>query len=1354
MRKEKKDLLNRKQSMTKKVLCGVLSSMAVVNTMPVSALTMNTMQNETVNSPSNVDYTNVIMNVGENDSQRYVSWNSDKNNANQLVLWESGNENAKRTITVEAEAKTGVAGQAFFYHATITDLESNKSYSYKIGSDEAGWSNEYTFKTGVEGDNKFNFIFAGDPQLGNASQGWQRTLDKIMEWEPNQELIVTLGDQIDSGSNAKEYNDFTAPKQLKEYPVAVNLGNHETYGSKEYSDHYVVPNRNDDSSTLSEKQGEDATDYWFEHDGVLFMSLNSNKSDSASIDGHERFMRKAMQDYKDEYGKDPVWKIVTFHHSIYSSASHVNDSDVVRMRQELPPIFTELGVDAVLMGHDHVYTRTFLMEGTTPVDTNVTNEVLNPEYGQVLYVTANSASGSKFYNITSNQYPWSAVQNQEKVPNITSVKVSENELTFTTYRTGANNSKEDVVDTYSIKRDKAKPENPITTKEVVSTENTDWKYLDNNTDPGTKEDEKAWTKADYDDSKWKSAKGSFGAKNGNHGDHAGHTENTLLNQYEEDGKTNIPSYFFRTTFDVENPSNVTSLTGKALYDDGAIVYINGVKVAGFNDGNIKGNMSYNNALSSSNAASGEFNVGGKALQKLNLKEKGNVIAVELHNESATSSDIFLDMQSVDIRVDSRDDVKAPVINISGNMQVLRGSSFNKMSGVSATDNRDGDLTEYIEVTGDVDTSKAGDYTLIYTVTDLAGNKTTKERKVTVKKEIGYEFEDAKERSRDVNPDNKGGMKNENLDGGITIGNTFDGAWFHFDKLNIKDESLTKMNVRYSAAPGRVFNDARVELHAGDENGELLATVPLELTSSWSDFKTASINLDKETSNKILNADSLSIVLRGTREPDKGLIYPGNFNWFTFDSVKNSINKDILSSLISEVSKLDSEKYTVSSWKAFSTVLENAKTVLAKEDATQDDVDNAVTALNDAKEALVKRATNELMEVLSEEVTKAEALKDDYTEEEFKDVQAAIDAAKALMNNPEEAGSIEAVNALVTLQKAVSDLPEAPSADKLREDLTETIKYVKENILNDTEGLRPGKVQELKDAVAEAEKLVADPEATAEQLSASLTKVTEKVQELWEIVNKDELNAVITSAKAISKEGYTEESYNSLQEAIAAAEKVAGNDDATTAQVKDAISSVAEAIANLEKEAVLDKTALEKEIGLVEKMVENIDDYVAGTVKGLEDKLNQAKDVLANATTQKQIDEATAMLREARLNARVKADKEALKEAIETAGKYDLSKYTKESGEALRTALSKAEKVLKDEAATQKEVDAAVNELNKAAEKLVLKASVPAGADTDKPENGNTPVKTGVTSHAGAFAGMLAAATGALLALKKRKDSER
>lgn len=63
----------------------------------------------------------------------------------------------------------------------------------------------------------------------------------------------------------------------------------------------------------------------------------------------------------------------------------------------------------------------------------------------------------------------------------------------------------------------------------------------------------------------------------------GCTPDVLLNQYiDGTSDDDIPAFFFRTTFQVKDAGAVTKLRG-ALYDDAAIVYINGVKVAAFDE---------------------------------------------------------------------------------------------------------------------------------------------------------------------------------------------------------------------------------------------------------------------------------------------------------------------------------------------------------------------------------------------------------------------------------------------------------------------------------------------------------------------------------------------------------------------------------------------------------------------------------------------------------------------------------------------------------------------------------------------------------------------------------------------------
>ena len=78
------------------------------------------------------------------------------------------------------------------------------------------------------------------------------------------------------------------------------------------------------------------------------------------------------------------------------------------------------------------------------------------------------------------------------------------------------------------------------------------------------------------------------------------------------------------------------------------------------------------------------------------------------------------------------DTEAPVITAE-NKTVEYGKEPDYMSGVSAVDNVDGDLTESIELdTSQVDIYMAGQYSVTYTVSDAAGNQGKKEIIVTVK----------------------------------------------------------------------------------------------------------------------------------------------------------------------------------------------------------------------------------------------------------------------------------------------------------------------------------------------------------------------------------------------------------------------------------------------------------------------------------------------------------------------------------------------------------------------------------------------------------------------------------------------
>ncbi len=461
-------------------------------------------------------------------------------------------------------------------------------------------------------------------------------------------------------------------------------------------------------------------------------------------------------------------------------------------------------------------------------------------------------------------------------------------------------------------------------------------------------------------------------------------------------------------------------------------------------------------------------------------------------------------------------------------------------------------------------------------------------------------------------------------------------------------------------------------------------------------------------------------------------------------------------------KWEDSAFTADTWAAFMDAYDQARFMLDTATFTQEAIDEAALALNDAMDALQRRASEASISALQAMVDKADALGSDDEA-----LNAAITAAKALLADPDNASVTAVVSALLDLSEAMQALNTDESEDALRKDVQATIDFIKENILTNVDNVRPGKVQALKDAVAAAQTVVDDPDATADELKAANKAMTKAAQELWEIVSKAELNALIEAANGYLDGSYTAESLQALQAAIEAAQAVAGNDDATISEVTQAITNLSEAIASLEK-ITLDTSALEHEIELATEMAANIDDYVPSTVEGLADKLADAQNVLTNATSQEEIDAATETLREARLNARTKADVSALEELAAYVNSLDLSGYSQLSVQRLQAALSAANTLMDDEEASQEAINLAEYTLQKALDELTQEeaeenivpkpvgtqsGSAVQSTDADEQETTAADVTTSASASTSSYALIftLLAAGGILLITHKKRQ---
>ncbi|MGC4085946.1 MAG: metallophosphoesterase [Vicinamibacterales bacterium] len=272
---------------------------------------------------------------------------------------------------------------------------------------------------------------------------------------PNAELLVSGGDQVETAGTESQWNAFLAPNELRSYPWVATIGNHDV-GSKAYEQHFWTPNTNRSLSYYTTGTNRSGGDYWFIYKGVLFINLNSNAyltSAQAGVDADAAHIA-FVTDVITQHGAEAKYTVLVYHHSIYSPADHANDGDNKERRKDFPTAFSNLGVDLVLQGHDHSYSRSYLIDNGVKQKSDeqpgATSVFKGP--GGVVYVTGNSASGSKYYDITApntaadplygpdplnpSSHWANSVQNQEHVRNYVKVLVRNNLLSVENIRSG------------------------------------------------------------------------------------------------------------------------------------------------------------------------------------------------------------------------------------------------------------------------------------------------------------------------------------------------------------------------------------------------------------------------------------------------------------------------------------------------------------------------------------------------------------------------------------------------------------------------------------------------------------------------------------------------------------------------------------------------------------------------------------------------------------------------------------------------------------------------------------------------------------------------------------------------------
>ncbi len=154
--------------------------------------------------------------------------------------------------------------------------------------------------------------------------------------------------------------------------------------------------------------------------------------------------------------------------------------------------------------------------------------------------------------------------------------------------------------------------------------NASWSYWDNGGDLGS-----AW-RTSTGGSGWDTGVGVFGY---------GETYLDTTVGYGPSSTSKYITTYFTTTFSVDDPSAVSSLTGEVMYDDGFVAYLNGVELGrvAMPTGTITAST-----LSSGHEANDVYETFDWSAARSALRAGTNVLAFEVHQAAASSSDLVFD----------------------------------------------------------------------------------------------------------------------------------------------------------------------------------------------------------------------------------------------------------------------------------------------------------------------------------------------------------------------------------------------------------------------------------------------------------------------------------------------------------------------------------------------------------------------------------------------------------------------------------------------------------------------------------------------------------------------------------------
>ena len=429
---------------------------------------------------------------------------------------------------------------------------------------------------------------------------------------------------------------------------------------------------------------------------------------------------------------------------------------------------------------------------------------------------------------------------------------------------------------------------------------------------------------------------------------------------------------------------------------------------------------------------------------------------------------------------------------------------------------------------------------------------------------------------------------------------------------------------------------------------------------------------------------------------------------------DGIGKNLLKEANEKAPKLNKEAYADQSWSEYAASKAELEQLSGRRFVKEKELKSAIARYTNAVDGLKKKSsvdTSELERLVSE--GKSEDLQK-YTEETASAYTASLNEGESLLNNPELTKE-EVAQAVENINTAHKNL-EIDYELKIAEVIRPAAITIKKG-----ESIRLAGSVYVKMTDKSHEKVDVEwneHEENAENAGKLEITGTVKGKEVVQVVNvvedtdvnKSGLEEAINRAVSFSENKYSESSYRELAEAVESGREVNQADDSEQKSVDEATSNILGAISNLKEEEPSDRIVYVVD---PDPVTVNVGDSVSLPDK-VEIALNNGVHIKKAVEWSSSVDTSEAgekvikgkiegTNKRAHFTVKVvekkKVDKEALKDALDKAGKIEKEKYTDGSNKYLQDNVKAAEKVYKDSEATAGDVLRATENLKYAMEHM-------------------------------------------------------